>query len=256
MKDQKELAARYFDEISDGYQQKYSARQILHEYIFKNRLNIAIARKPSMNGLVLDVGAGSGALYSELLQRDGEIEYMGCDISGGMLKASGIPPQQQFVGSCYQIEAFAGLKFDTIFMLGVTTYMDRDELENNLDFVSKSLAENGVFIVSFTNRLSVNRRMRASIKSIYKFFRGGRGKGVISQDFRTYAYRERDLAQLLESRFGELEKAEYYNFIFFPVSHLFKRFSVRLSGFISRYVPRPIKKYFAAEFIVACRPRR
>ncbi|MBK7296751.1 MAG: hypothetical protein IPI91_08960 [Flavobacteriales bacterium] len=45
-------------------------------------------------------------------------------------------------------------------MLGVTTYMDDEELEKNLAFIAKSLKPNGQVIVSFTNSHALDLWMR------------------------------------------------------------------------------------------------
>ena len=67
--EQKVRVAAYFDRISSGYSDRYGDRNPFHSYFFRQRLTAATAPFAFDGKSVLDIGAGTGALYDELIRR-------------------------------------------------------------------------------------------------------------------------------------------------------------------------------------------
>ncbi len=135
---QHEHAARFFDEVSGTYRDKYTARSPFHQYFFNERLEKATRGLDLSDSVVLDIGGGTGDLYAYLVQRFPQMRFHATDVSAGMLAQSPVPAERKFVGHAYD-HTFATRSFDVIFMLGVTTYLAPEELEKNLAFMAASL---------------------------------------------------------------------------------------------------------------------
>ena len=67
--EQNNRVSTYFDRISSGYSSRYSDRSAFHSYFFRQRLKAATDRFVFDGKRVLDIGAGTGALYDELIRR-------------------------------------------------------------------------------------------------------------------------------------------------------------------------------------------
>jgi len=153
------LASKFFDSVSDRYKEKYGKKSAFHHYFFNQRLQKTLQGLDLSDKDVLDIGSGTGDLYDEVISRWPTTRFFATDISGGMLAQSRVPNDHKFVGHGYD-NHFSTKKFDLITMLGVTTYMDDEELEKNLAFIAKSLKPNGQVIVSFTNSHALDLWMR------------------------------------------------------------------------------------------------
>lgn len=169
--EQNAQVALYFDQISADYRKRYAVQNPYHNFFFRQRLKAATNGIAFDDASVLDIGAGTGALYDELKCRCPSVDYFGCDISGKMLAQSHIPAERAFVGRAHEI-VLPRERFDFIFLLGVTTYQDPDELAKTWQFIADRLAPKGVAIISFTNRGSVDHVIRSMMKFVKPVARG------------------------------------------------------------------------------------
>jgi len=115
--EQNNRVSSYFDEISPGYSARYGDQNPFHSYFFRQRLKAATDGFVFDRKTVLDIGAGTGALYDEMIRRCPTVDYFACDISPQMLAQSAIPPQRAFVGRVSEI-ALPRDSFDFIYSLG------------------------------------------------------------------------------------------------------------------------------------------
>lgn len=228
-------AVSFFDRISGTYRDKYSGQSPFHRYYFNERLDKAI------NGLdldgkdVLDIGSGTGNLYDALIRRFPQVNFHATDVSTGMLAQSRVPRDHQFCGHAYDHD-FPVQSFDAIFMLGVTTYLDRTELERNLSFVAHSLKAGGVAIITFTNKHSLDHLLRALFRIPVRFL--GSRDNVLSSDIRTHAYSYKEVRQLL-SPFLCIRQIDVHNHTIFPLNLLLPRPSLFIAERLARVPGSP-----------------
>lgn len=150
----------YFSRISEKYPSHYSkGRNTLHSL----RLDLALKGDQLAGKSILDVGAGTGALY-DVVHDKGISGYRAIDISSDMLKRSSIPEESRTCSS------FEGLrlerKFDRIYALGLHTYLDNDQEDELWRFITSQLSEQGRAVVSFTNRQCFWNHLRSGAKKM------------------------------------------------------------------------------------------
>jgi SAM-dependent methyltransferase len=164
----------FFDHLAPTYHRRYSPKSPFLRYFHQQRLQKALKEFSFSGKRVLDAGAGSGALYRALKE---PADYFATDLSDAMLEHSGIPKSAQYPGVLSEIH-FPVDSFDFIFLLGVTTYMELNELKATLDWMEAHLTEEGVAIISFTNRQSLDFQVRKRLKPLIS-----RREGVLGQSF-------------------------------------------------------------------------
>lgn len=245
MLEQNVRVAAYFDRISSGYSDRYGDRNPFHSYFFRQRLKAATAPFAFDGKSVLDIGAGTGALYDELIRRCPGVDYFACDISADMLAQSAIPPERTFVGSAAQI-ALPRNRFDFIYSLGVTTYQDPAELASNWRFIADHLAPGGTAVVSFTNRTALDHAMRTAMKIAKPLVR----TGVFGQSFATYAYRLTEVEDMARVVGLRVARAVFLNQTVSPFNTLAPRPSVALARLIERHAPAAVLPLLSADFVV------
>jgi len=240
----------FFDKLSPTYAQKYSPRHPYLHYFFSQRLHLATKGLDLRGKTILDIGAGTGALYDLLKKKDIAFDYYACDISEGMLDNSSIPEEQRFVGEAPQID-WPVEAFDYIFALGLTTYLSAEQMEEHLDFIARKLRPGGRAVISFTNGHSVEIRLRRWLRPLVRrlFKRPGQ---VITQTFPTRAY------GLKEAKHAFMAKNLYYckKEWLLPsipfVHHLSPITSVRISRYIGkRKIFAPLLSLLSNEFILS-----
>ena len=243
--EQNNRVSTYFDEISPGYSDRYRDGNPFHSYFFRQRLKAATDRFVFDGKTVLDIGAGTGALYDELKRRCATVDYFACDISPQMLAQSAIPPQRAFVGRVSEI-AFPRDRFDFIYSLGVTTYQDPAELTANWRFIAERLAPGGTAIVSFTNRAALDHAMRTALRIAKPIVR----KGVFGQSFATFAYRQAEVADMARAVGLEIARVTFLNQTISPFATLLPKPSVAMARMIERYAPGAVLPSLSADFVV------
>lgn len=249
MLQQNDRVSTYFDQISRGYSDRYGEQNPFHSYFFRQRLKAATDGLLFDRKRVLDIGAGTGALYDELISRCSTVDYFACDISPQMLAQSAIPPDRAFVGRVSQI-SFPRDSFDFIYSLGVTTYQDPAELAANWRFIADHLAPGGTAIVSFTNRAALDHAMRTAFRIAKPIFR----KGVFGQSFATFAYRPAKVAEMARAVGLEIARVAFLNQTVSPFNTLLPKPSVALARTIERRAPTAMLPLLSADFVVFAQP--
>ncbi len=245
MLEQNNRVSTYFDEISRGYSDRYGDRNPFHSYFFRQRLKAATDGFAFDGKSVLDIGAGTGALYDELMRRCPTVNYFACDISPQMLAQSAIPPDRAFVGRVSGI-SFPRDSFDFIYSLGVTTYQDPDELAANWRFIADRLAPGGTAVVSFTNSAAVDHAVRSALRLLKPVIR----RGVFGQSFATFAYRPAEVADMARAVKLKVARVTFLNQTVSPLNTLLPRSSVALARAIERHAPAAALPFLSADFIV------
>jgi SAM-dependent methyltransferase len=243
--EQNNQVSAYFDQISKGYSGRYGDRNPFHSYFFRQRLVAATGDFAFDGKSVLDIGAGTGALYDELIKRFPKVDYFACDISSQMLAQSGIPPNRAFVGSLSNVRLPRD-RFDFIYSLGVSTYQDPTELANNWRFIGDRLAPGGTAVISFTNRASIDHALRMAMRVVKPLVR----KGVFGQSFATYTYRVREVEDMVRAVGLRMAQVAFLNQTFSPFNTLMPRPSVALAKMLERHSPARASSLLSADFIV------
>jgi len=222
---QTEKVRDFFDVVSEEYREKYEKRQVFHNYFFNQRLEQATGGLDFGGKTVLDIGAGTGNLYDYIVARNDSVDFYACDISAKMLEQSNIPAEKRFVGKCYELD-FPVETFDYIFMLGVTTYLNADEMEKTAQFIYRKLADKGLAIITFTNRQGFDTMSRTLSKNVIKLFK--LKNKVISQSFQIYTYSPNQVESLYQGKL-RMNEVRFINQTIFPFSYVFPKLSVRLA---------------------------
>jgi SAM-dependent methyltransferase len=217
---------QFFDRLAPDYGQRYAGNPGFHDYYFGERLEKAIRGLHLEGSHVLDIGSGTGDLYTALQPRFPGMHFLASDVSARMLEHSKVPPDQRLVGHIYEHD-LGGHTFDAIFMLGVTTYMEPDELDRNLDFVARHLSPKGQFIATFTNRHAIDSWIRGLGKALLPA-RPGQGGNVLTSGLRIHRYSHGDIGRVLGSRF-RIVRWDVLNHTVFPLNRLLPGLSIRLA---------------------------
>ncbi|MGB1206998.1 MAG: class I SAM-dependent methyltransferase [Chitinophagales bacterium] len=228
---QQEQVKDFFDGHAPNYKQKYAKTDTYYDYFFYERLETATQNFSFAKKSILDIGTGTGALYDYISRQTNEnFDFVGTDISPKMIAQSRIPPQNRKVGNCYELD-YEQKYFDFMFMLGVTTYINDDELAQNLAFIHQKMSVDSRAIITFTNSKSLDNTVRNALKSLLKIFASK--ERVIVQDFTIYSYLLKDAEHLLSKDF-EIEKVIFLNHTIFPFSRLMPSFSVKVAKWIGK----------------------
>jgi len=237
--------AAYFDQISGSYSDRYGDRNPFHSYFFGQRLKAATAGFAFDGRSVLDIGAGTGALYDELIRRHPTIDYFACDISAEMLAQRAIPADRAFVGRLSNV-SLPRDRFDFIYSLGVTTYQDPAELADTWRFIGARLEPGGTAVISFTNRGSLDHVMRTAMRIVKPVVK----KGVFAQSFATYAYRLAGIEDMARAVGLRMTRVAFLNQTFSPFNTLMPKPSVTLARMIEQHAPATMLPLLSADFIV------
>jgi ubiquinone/menaquinone biosynthesis C-methylase UbiE len=151
----------FFNALAESYKERYSRKLPFHFYFFTERLEKSLANVELQNASVLDVGAGTGPLYDALSTQNMDFSYFANDIAEHMLERSQIPVAQRFVGSVTDVD-FTNKKFNLVFMLGVSTYLTRNEFEEHLAYFQKQVDEDGLLVL----RLKPDQKLEYQIDEV------------------------------------------------------------------------------------------
>jgi SAM-dependent methyltransferase len=176
---------QFFDEIAERYAGFYiSGKATLH----KERLKLACLDIEFRNQRVLDLGAGTGALFDHIQRNGGCRSYTAVDISRGMLAQSKIPESDRVVGHFLEAADLDG-RFDLIFALGLTNYLSESELDD-LERLLRSKSK-GKVILSFTNKNNFQNQLRIILRPLLSSL-SNRSIGAPFTSFMTTSKRESD----------------------------------------------------------------
>lgn len=219
MESQRALVQSFFDRLAPSYRSRYEGGQAFLKYLYADRLDKALEGWDPEGKSILDIGAGTGILYDRLPSGQ---HYYACDISEAMLAHSSIPEDRRWVGTPQECN-FPLSSFDAIFVLGVTTYLSGAELEAMLGFVAEKLASGGRAAVSFTNRASLDFRLRQWVVPLWP-----ENRGLLGQKFAVQGYTPEEVGRLLP-RTLRIEEVKWLNATIFPFNRLLPKLSVWLS---------------------------
>ncbi len=227
---QEKKVSQFFDSISRDYAGRYSSSDAYYRYYFNQRLKAATEGFDFEGKTILDIGAGTGQLYDFITKKTSAFQYHACDISPAMLDKSAIPKSYRFIGTVFEFP-FTQQKFDFVFMLGVTTYINKPEFKKMLALLENKINRKGFLVISFTNRNSWDYKIRQGIQFFAKnkFFR----KKTIGQTFKSEGYKYSEVEKLMSARF-KIKKLVWLNQTFFPLNRLFPRPSVFVAKILKR----------------------
>lgn len=240
---------QYFDQIAEGYPERYRRRKSFHASFFTERLQVATRTYAFQDKTVWDIGAGTGALYDLISDRTADFEYYACDLSEKMLAQSRIPPERRQAGPPYW-QQFPDRFFDYIFVLGVTSYLPKPVLAQWMPHLRRKLKPGGQLIISFTNaaawEFSLRRRARPLIQRL------ARPDQLINQPFETLAYTYEEAIALFAPHF-QLRKKHW---LYTSLPGL-GRFWPRLSTWLGRRLARRlhIPHQLSTDFLVVLEAR-
>ena len=181
-----------FDQLAVTYAQRYSQQQPYLQYWFNERLRIALGNKDYHGKHILDIGAGNGALYQALHEKNSSFSYQATDVSAAMLAESNIPIAQRWVGEISDWPA-PTQEFDHIFMLGLVSYLSAEDLSEHLRWAREHLHPEGGLCISFTNRASWDFRLRRVLRPLLRLWPG---RGVLQQTFTIQAHSIKEVEAL------------------------------------------------------------
>lgn len=243
--------ATFFDNHSSTYSSKYGDNTKFYTYFFYERLNKSTQGFEFHNSRILDVGSGTGALYDYLLEKRHSIkEFVATDISTGMLEESNVPPKNKYIGELQDVQ-FDGKTFDYVFMLGVTTYLSPENTKQQLKKISNLLDEDGILIITYTNKHSIDIIIRNLLSPIARFFSSK--NRIISQSFSTFYYGP-EFKKLLPKNLELIQKFGL-NHTVFPFSRLLPGLSVWLARKIHVLKESKIKYFLSSDILIVCKKR-
>lgn len=243
---------KFFDNIASRYNEKYSPKYPMHYWYFTDRIQKVTGGNNFDGKVILDIGAGTGALYDFINSRSSDFDYYGNDIASEMLAHSNIPVSNRRIGVSY--ECCSDLhNLDFVFMLGVTTYMSNLEIEKTFQFIAERLKSNGKFYVSFTNAAALNVKLIKRVKPLLRAFGKNR---VAGQKFHIQEFTVAKAKDLVPVGL-QVTKVDYVNQSFFPIAHLFGGFSAKLGKFLQRKVRNDkMLQRLSSEFIFEIKTSR
>lgn len=236
-----------FDKMAEAYATRnQSANAFLH-YFNSQRLEQSLKGLRAGDHTILDIGAGTGFLYTALKDRSlSTTSYLGVDISAAMLEASSIPEEQRMAGDFLSLQETLKGDFDYIFCLGLTTYLTIQQLNELLQKGSGKLAAEGRLLITFTNGNSLDFRIRKIIGNfVPKSYLKKRSLGFS----RPLALSEKTAFSLLNQYGYKVNRLVYLNQTVFPFNNIFPALSVRLASLINR-LPQGIKAFFSSDFLI------
>ena len=249
---QHEQAARFFDEVSGTYKDKYKDRSPFHRYFFNERLEKATRGLELDDADVLDIGGGTGELYEHLIARFPRMRFHATDVSAGMLAQSPVPAERKYVGHAYD-HPFPVKRFDAVFMLGVTTYLTPEELEKNLAFIASSLKPGGKAVITFTNAHALDSWTRNMARLPMRLF--ARKGNVLSSGLKLWMYGNSEVRAILGRHFT-LDRMDVLNHTVFPFNLLLPGLSLGLARRLSRVAGTPAwLRWVSSDLLVRLSPK-
>lgn len=253
MSAQHEQAARFFDDVSGTYRDKYAHQSRFHCYYFNERMEKATRALDLAGKDVLDIGSGTGNLYDHLIARFPTMRFFATDVSAGMLAQSAVPPAQCYIGHAYD-HAFPVRAFDAIFMLGVTTYLSPEELDRNLAFMARSLKPGGVAVITFTNKHGLDTLMRGLLRAPMRLF--GRKDKVLTSGLRTHTYSFAQVRRALEPHF-RIAHTDVHNHTIFPFGLVLPGISLSLAERLARKRTVPAwLRFLSSDLLLRAVPKK
>jgi len=225
MKSESQDVGDFFNSIAENYREKYTHKDVFRNYFFNERLVEATRGFDFESKNVLDIGAGTGNLYDRLMEIDPSVNYFALDIAAEMLQKSLIPADRQFIGEFGKTKLPLET-YDYIFLLGVTTYMDAEKLSGLFDLIFKSLSPGGQVIITFTNKNSLDWKLRRIFKMLPKRFLPQ--TFVLTQAFTIYPRTLGQINNAIKNSY-DIKDIRWLNHTIFPFNQIFKSLSAKFA---------------------------
>jgi len=239
----------FFNDISVNYKNKYTKKNKFHYYFFIERLQKATRGLNLGNKKLLDIGAGTGDLYDFLFEMDKSVDYIGTDVSEGMLENSSIPKEKRYLGD-YNSLVLPKINFNYAFMLGVSTYLSEEQIKGYVRFMADRVDDE--VVVTFTNKLCLDNFMRTLLKPLISIIPNK--KNVLSQKIDIHTYTPEKAFALFSDDF-ELVKIEWLNHTVFPINLIFPSFSIWFANKLDRLKSEFLLSLFSSDFIIKARKK-
>ncbi|MGK0365634.1 MAG: hypothetical protein ACI85O_002700 [Saprospiraceae bacterium] len=244
---QTEQVKDFFDEIARDYSGRYTNERPFLSFFHRQRIEAALEGQNFTGKKVWDIGAGTGILQEFLAVENEKFSYFASDISSEMKISSGIAEGNYFVGQAN--DAPTKFKnFQSVFLLGVTTYLPQKEL---ISLLQKTLPErtaiDSKLFITFTHKSSLDFRLRQAIKFFSAILPTNRF--VVGQKFTVTAYTCSEVADILSSSF-QIEKIIFLNQSLPLFNRLFPIYSVRLARKIFLMKDSFLKRWLSSDFLV------
>ena len=155
----------FFDKISSSYSSRYRPKD-KRNFFLNERLNFALSNESLENKSILDIGAGNGMIYWKTKHQN--VNYYACDISEKMMIEGGIPSQKRFPIKKDFPKEIIQKKYDFIFLLGLTSYLTKEEFDNYLSIISQCSNPGTRVIISYRLNNKFHKLCTSFFKKIYK----------------------------------------------------------------------------------------
>lgn len=158
-KKQQEETLDYFQSHAEDWHTKATGQNKKKVNVIQQRNGyvLQVIKERSDNGLVLDVGCGTGDLVCDIARE--QVDAVGVDFAQDMIDISVEKASENQLGNasfeCCSIFDFdfSSRQFDVISANGFIEYISFEEMDRFYDIVYDALPEGGSFIVGSRNRL-------------------------------------------------------------------------------------------------------
>jgi len=242
----KQNVKSYFDVASENYQNKnYGESDKFLQYFFTQRLKKCVQGLDFEKRKILDIGAGTGALYNFLSENNNKLEYYATDISDGMLSKSRIPINQRFIGDAYN-NTFNFEKVDYIYMLGVVTYIPEQELEKIFAYINNISHPETKLILTINHDKTIHRYAHNLLKPIMKLI--ALKDKVVSQKINIQYYEPNYFYSILQKYGFEIDRVDSLNQSIYPFNRLFPNIFCKLGNYLdSNLKEGKLKRFISSD---------
>lgn len=237
----------FFDQTAAAYRAALDRKRGFRYHFHQERMHAA-HRAAALRDAhrVLDVGAGTGALYDFLQEHGPKVTYFACDPAPNMLAQSSIPEAFRQVGTAEELPQ-AWEQFDRIFLLGVSTYLSPAQLQRTLSSLRPRLRSGGQIIITFTHAGWWGLPVR---NVLTKYFpRAWFPARLLGKSLSTYAH----TPESLQAEFGGGEwifsKPQWLN-LSVPLKRFFPGFAFGVSPWLRAWLPAYLQVRMSSDFLL------
>lgn len=236
----------FFDQTAASYRAELDRKRGFRYHFHQERMlkahRAAVLRDAHC---VLDVGAGTGALYDFLQQHGPIVTYYACDPAPNMLAQSRIPLALRQVGTAEELPP-AWNQFDRIFLLGVSTYLLPGQLQRTLSSLRSRLRSDGQIIITFTHARWWGLPIRSALTQWlpHTWF----PNLLLGKPIPTYAYTPESLQALLGEAWT-YSQPQWLN-LSFPLKRIFPSLAFGASTRLRNWLPMSLQRRMSSDFLL------
>ena len=160
----------YWDDVAGEYDGLYATQWSQFENSCLER-DLKVALELAPGNRVLDIGCGTGLAFTLLSHIKSDIDYVGLDISAGMLREfrKEHPLVKTMLGSGEKLlELFEPSRFDLVISTNVAASFPRD-VRQMLTGIARVLSGKGIASMSFVNKWSFRRLVHFKFRSAEQY---------------------------------------------------------------------------------------